>query len=132
MNAIVIHAGMPFPKGEIVPATAFAHFDRLVELGALEPTDLAATIEPPIANIHTLDDDELANENKRIKAQLDKLPGELATARREIKARDEQIAALTAELATAKSDAKAAGELADELQKQLANLAANQSNPAPG
>ena len=78
MNLKVTHPGMPWPLGTVIAEKAFGDPTRHLELGALEWTREPATVEGVIADVSTLDDDELVAENKRLKAMLDSLPCENA------------------------------------------------------
>lgn len=122
MNLRIKHHGLGFPIGEIVPATAFPSFERLIELGAVEAVESPATMEPPIADVMRLDDDELFMENQRLRKQLDKLPTELVEAKKALAESQAELVQLRSELEKTKADLKASEQITEALEKQLATV----------
>lgn len=106
-NLKVMHHGMGYPVGAVLPPAAWGDPTRHLELGALAETAEPPTVDPadlPTADVSRLDDDELAAENARLKAMLAEMPKAHATLKADYQellaertALAEQVEELTAE-----------------------------------
>jgi septal ring factor EnvC (AmiA/AmiB activator) len=122
MNLRIKHHGLGFPIGEIVPDTAFADPERLIELGAVEAIEAPATMEPPIADVMRLDDDELVAENERLQKLVGNMPTELAETKKALAESQRDVLQLRSELEKTQNDLKASEQITEALESQLAKV----------
>ena len=104
-NYKIVHNGMPWPAGSVIPAHAAPkRIDQHLELGSIVETEDPVNIEVQDAKIKVPMSSEALTEKERleIKQEFDKLTGKLAETRTElktatatIKTLEDQVAALT-------------------------------------
>lgn len=108
VNFRIKHNGMGYPVDSVVPGHAFYPYPyRHIELGALEATGEECTVDPdlvPRADVLTLTDDRLLEENTKLKKLLGDLPEKMAEYRAEMKKLHEENDRLHAELSKYRDD----------------------------
>lgn len=108
-NYKLLHDGMGFPRYSVVPEAFFRpnQISRHLELGSIAETTEAVTVDfVPAADVSTMDDDELAKENAKLKQALGEAPQTIA----KLKARVAELEKETGELRNA--NAKGSADLA--------------------
>lgn len=117
MNLKIKHSIVgSWQRGDIVPLAAInggrSEGDRLVELGAVDWTEEAPTVNPPASDtaVAEMPDDELTKENARLKAMLAEAEAKTKadTEAKVAEAVAQAKAAADAEIAKLKADLEAA------------------------